>query len=141
MNITYNDAVTNLVTYTQGRAMEKGIDILIDGDIKAPPALVSLNMLDRQPSVEEKVNFVYSLIINKHITIKLYNDTIAEFTPNENMSLEAVPIFTANPAIFSYFIEAVYGVFLKNCYPQLSESQKAEKASRESQALTQAQQV
>jgi hypothetical protein len=140
MNISYDDAVNNLVTYTKGRSIEKGIDIVIDGDIKAPPALVSLSMLDRKPSIEDKVNFVYGLLLGNHITVKLYGEQLASFTVNEGMSLEAIEVFKVTPAIFSYFIEAVYGVFLKNCYPQLSESQKAEKAKREGQALAQAQQ-
>ena len=123
MIITHEDALHNLDTYALNRKFEKDIDIEIEGDLNSPGALDAVRILSiRDPDIVTKTNFVYGLLLNTRVTIRLKDETIASFNVNDNMSLEAIDCFQKFPAVMAYFLEAIYGVFLKNCYPQLNES-------------------
>ena len=123
MTITYNDALHNLDAYALNRKFEKDVDIDVEGELNSPSALEAVRIISmRDPDVVTKTNFVYGLLLNTRVTIRLKGETIACFNVNDNMSLEAVDCFQKFPAIMAYFLEAIYGVFLKNCYPQLNES-------------------
>ena len=128
MHITYTDALHNLDSYALNRKFEKDIDITVEGDFNSPPPLEAVRILSmRDPDVITKTNFVYGLLLNTTVTVRLKGETIACFNVNDNMSLEAIDCFKKYPAVLAYFLEAIYGVFLKNCYPQLNESNATEK--------------
>ena len=132
MKITNSDALHNLEAYALNRKFEKEVDIEIEGDLNSPSVIDAMRMLGlRDIDVVPKINFVYGLLLNRQVTIRLKKETIACFNVNDNMSLEAIDCFKKYPAIFSYFLEAVYGVFLKNCYPQLNESDATENKKEE----------
>lgn len=132
MKITNSDALHNLEDYALNRRFEKEVDIEIEGELNSPSVIDAMRMLGlRDIDVVPKINFVYGLLLNRQVTIRLKKETIACFNVNDNMSLEAIDCFKKYPAIFSYFLEAVYGVFLKNCYPQLNESDATENKKEE----------
>ncbi len=128
MIITFEDAVNNLRSYNANKFVEEDITIEVDGDLKAPSAIASVEMLSaKRPSITQKVNFIYGLLLGTSVSIKLKDKLLASFNVNENMSLEAIDVFRSTPGVFYYFIEAIYGVFLKNCYPQLNDSLQSQK--------------
>ena len=131
MILTFEDAVNNLRSYNANKFVEEDITIEVDGDLKAPSAIASVEMLSaKRPSITQKVNFIYGLLLGTKVTIKLKDSLIASFNVNDNMSLEAIDVFRNTPGIFYYFIEAIYGVFLKNCYPQLNDSLQNQKVDQ-----------
>ena len=131
MILTFEDAVNNLRSYNANKFVEEDITIEVDGDLKAPSAIASVEMLSaKRPSVTQKVNFIYGLLLGTKVTIKLKDRLIASFNVNDNMSLEAIDVLRNTPGIFYYFIEAIYGVFLKNCYPQLNDSLQNQKVDQ-----------
>lgn len=132
MIITHDDALRNLDAYALNRKFEKEVDIEVEGDLNSPSAIEAVRILSiRDIDVVTKTNFVYRLLLNKQVTIRFKGETLACFNINDNMSLEAIECFKKYPALFSYFLEAIYGVFLKNCYPQLNESDATENKKEE----------
>lgn len=123
MKLTFDDAVNNLRAYATNKFIEQDIVIEVDGELKAPSAIASVEMLStKQPTITRKVNFVYGMLLGTSIRVTVQDKLFASFNVNDNMSLEAIPEFAGTPGVFYYFIEAIYGVFLKNCYPQSNNS-------------------
>lgn len=126
MVINYSDAVANITTFVKSRDIEQDIQIELTSNLNIPPALQSVQMLDNTKNLSMKINFVYSMLLGNGVTIKYKNETLCTFQVTEGMRFDDIEIFAKHPAIYRYFIDAIFGVFLKNSYPLLSESQEAE---------------
>ncbi len=126
MQITYNEAVADMTTYVKNKALEKDLVVEIKSDLKIPPAIESVQMLDDIRNIVKKTIFVHSMLEGNGVTIKLKDKELCTFQVNEGMEFDDIEIFNRHPAIYRFFIESVFSVFLKNSYPLLSESQEAE---------------
>lgn len=126
MNITYDEAVVNMTTYAKSKALEKDINIELTKELKIPPALESVQMLDDIKNIYKKTLFVRDMLEGNGVEIKLKDKTLCSFQINEGMEFEDIELFKTHPAIYRFFIESVFSVFLKNSYPLLSEFQEAE---------------
>ena len=126
MKITYTDAVDNITTYVKRRDLEKNLVIELTTELNIPSALKSVQMLDNAKNLLMKIDFVYSMLKGNGVLIKYEDETLCSFQVTEGMTFDNVEFFAKHPAIYRYFIDAIFGIFLKNSYPLLSESQGAE---------------
>lgn len=126
MQITYNEAVADMTTYVKNKALEKDLVIELKNELRIPPALESVQMLDDIRNIVKKVVFVQNMLEGNGVTIRLKDKELTTFQVTEGMTFEDIDLFKQHPAIYRFFIESVFSVFLKNSYPLLSESQEAE---------------
>lgn len=126
MQITYNEAVADMTTYVKNKALEKDLVIELKNELRIPPALESVQMLDDIRNIVKKVVFVQNMLEGNGVTIKLKDKELTTFQVTEGMTFEDIDLFKQHPAIYRFFIESVFSKFLKNSYPLLSESQEAE---------------
>ena len=126
MQITYNDAVENITTFIKSRDLEKHLIIELTSELNIPSAMKSVQMLDNTKNLLMKIDFVYSMLKGNGVLLKYKEETLCSFQVTEGMTFDNVEFFAKHPAIYRYFIDAIFGVFLKNSYPLLSESQEAE---------------
>lgn len=126
MKITYNDAITDFRTYIKNKGMEQYLSVETANNLKIPPALDSVQMLEDTGNIVKKIDFVYYMLQDNSVTIKFKEEELCSFQVNKGMTFNTIEYFNQHPAIYRYFIDAVFGVFLKNSYPLLSESLGAE---------------
>lgn len=125
MEITYNDAVDGIKSYLNNKAYEKDLSVVLSGDLHAPDALSSVEMLDDLGNFRRKTEFVRNMLMDVSVTVKHKEDVLVSFIVNEGMQLSDIEYFQQRPGVFRFTVEAVFGIFLKNLYPLSSESQKA----------------
>lgn len=125
MEITYNDAVDGIKSYLNNKAYEKDLSVVLSGDLHAPDALSSVEMLDDLGNFRRKAEFVRNMLMDVSVTVKHKEDVLVSFIVNEGMQLSDIEYFQQRPGVFRFTVEAVFGIFLKNLYPLSSESQKA----------------
>ena len=125
MEITYNDAVDGIKSYINNKDYEKGLSVVLSGDLHAPDALSSVEMLDDLGNFRRKTEFVRNMLMDVSVTVKHKEDVLVSFIVNEGMQLSDIEYFQKRPGVFRFTVEAVFGIFLKNLYPLSSESQKA----------------
>ena len=126
MTISYRDTIDAFKSYARRMSYEQELSVDLSSELKIPSALTSVQMLDDVTNVSKKALFVYEMLQNIGVTIKHKDTTVCSFVVNEGMTFEDVECFKTHPAIYRFFLDSVFGVFLKNSYPLLSESQEAE---------------
>lgn len=126
MVVTFKDAVEDITTYVKNRDLEQYLEVHTTSDLRIPDALQSVQMLENPKNLQMKVNFIYSMLKDNGVIIKYKDKELCSFQVNDGMKFEDIEYFIRHPAIYRYFIDAIFGVFLKNSYPLLSESQEAE---------------
>lgn len=126
MKITFNEAVEDIKAYITRKDIEKDLIIETTSDLKIPSALESVQMLEDAKNLQRKVVFIYNMLKENGVSIKCKDKELCSFQVTEGMTFENVETFRRYPAIFRFFIDAIFGVFLKNSYPLLSESQEAD---------------
>lgn len=126
MNITYGDAVASYTTYAGNKDFDKTLNIETSAPLNAPDALDSVVMLDNLNDTARKLQFIYKMLIGVGVTIKSGDKELVSFQVTEGMKIQDIEYFKQYPGILRFFIDATFGVFLKNLYPLSSESQKAE---------------
>lgn len=127
MKITYVDAVSNVNTYIlNSKNFEKDLSIETSENLNIPSAIMSVQMLDDVTNLPMKIDFVYTLLKDNGVTIKHKDNVLCTFRVTEGMRFDDIELFKTSPAIYRYFIDAIFGIFLKNSYPLLSESREAE---------------
>ena len=127
MTITNSDAITNFRTYVKHASMEQYLSVETSKELNIPPALNSVQMLEDVSNIIKKIDFVYYMLQDNGVVIKYRGEELCSFQVNKGMTFNDIEYFSQHPAIYRYFIDAVFGVFLKNSYPLLSESLEAEK--------------
>lgn len=125
MTITYNDAVDSIKSYINTKDYEKGLSVCLSGDLHAPDALSSVEMLDDLGNFRRKTEFVRDMLMDVSVTVKHKEEVLVSFLVNEGMQFSDIEFFQKRPGVFRFTVEAVFGIFLKNLYPLSSESQKA----------------
>lgn len=125
MTITYNDTVDGIKSYINNKDYEKGLSVDLSGDLHAPDALSSVEMLDDLGNIRRKIEFVRGMLMGVSVTVKHKEEVLVSFLVNEGMQLSDIEYFQKRPGVFRFTVEAVFGIFLKNLYPLSSESQKA----------------
>ena len=126
MTITFNDAVEDIKSYITRKDIEKHLIIETTSELKIPSAMESVQMLEDAKNLQRKIAFIYGMLKENGVTIKCEDKELCSFQVTEGMTFENIECFRRYPAIFRFFIDAMFGVFLKNSYPLLSESQEAE---------------
>ena len=126
MKLTYDDAISNFTKYIESREQEKFLTVELTKELTIPPALASVQMLDDIRNRSRKIDFVYYMLKDNGVTIKYKEQELCTFQVTEGMTFDSVEYFKLHPAVYRFFIDTVFGVFLKNSYPLLSESLEAE---------------
>ena len=126
MEITYKEAVDNVRAYINNKDYEKDLSVKIEGDLHAPSALASVQMLDNMNDFAAKASFVHSMLLNDGLIVRHKDKVLVSVQVTEGMQLDDVEFFRLHPGVFQFVVEAVFGIFLKNSYPLSSESQKAD---------------
>lgn len=125
MEITYNDAVNGIKSYINNKDYEKDLSVGLNGDLRVPDALSSVEMLENLGDFRRKSEFVRDMLMGVSVTIKHKDEVLVSFLVNEGMQFSDIEYFQKRPGVFRFTVEAVFGIFLKNLYPLSSESQKA----------------
>lgn len=126
MEITYNDAVEGITTYLNSKEFEKGLRVITSGELRAPGAVASVQILDNPQDFAKKSLFVRDMLKGLGVTVKHDDEVLTTFQVTEGMQLSDVEYFTLRPGVFRFVVDAIFGMFLKNLYPLSSVSQKAE---------------
>lgn len=132
--ITAEQSIKNYEEYLDGRKDTTGYSIQINGEIEQPTALDALDMLEGQVSLQRKAEFVRKLLNGCSVAVYLYDELVAEFSVTSGFQWFAVTEFQRNPQALRFVISSVYGVFLKNSVPHLTDSQRAVKQRMEQTA-------
>lgn len=125
MEITYNDAVNGIKSYINNKDYEKDLSVGLNGDLRVPDALSSVEMLENLGDFRRKSEFVRDMLMGVSVTVKHKDEVLVSFLVNEGMQFSDLEYFQKRPGVFRFTVEAVFGIFLKNLYPLSSESQKA----------------
>ena len=125
MNITYKEAVEGYKHYFNHKEIEKDLSISISGDIKAPSALSSIQMMENMDNLVQKLNFVHSMLLGNGVSIHCKDKVLVSFQVTEGMILTDIEYFRQYPGVLRFLVDSVFGIFLKNLYPLSSESQEA----------------
>lgn len=127
MTITYQDSIEAFLKfYKDKKENEKQLSVELSAPLKIPSALESVQMLDDVSNTLNKVMFVYNMLMDNGVVIKHNEEILCSFSVNKGMTFEDVDYFRQHPAIYRFFLDSVFGIFLKNSYPLLSESQEAD---------------
>lgn len=120
MEITYEEAVKNYTDYFEARDHDKDLKLVIENGIKPPPALDSAEMLEPEVSFARKTAFVEQLLMDNVVSIYMGDKQLCSFNINKNMSIVNVRELINYPYLLRFLVNTVFGIFLKNCYPHLS---------------------
>lgn len=115
MKITYKDLSEDLnaVLEAQKKDPLEKYSVDIEGELKAPPALKVLSIMDSANSFEERAQFVKELLQGCRVTV--YKEGKKSFDVGITQGVEwwAVDGFNADPLALRYLITSVYTKFLK----------------------------
>lgn len=115
MKITYKDLNEDLdaVLEAQKKDPLSRYSIDIEGELKTPPAMKVLNVIDGDNTFEERAQFVKELLQGCRITI--YKDDKKTFEIGMTQAVEwwAVDGFNQDPYALRYLVASVYTKFLK----------------------------
>lgn len=120
--------------YAEGKQATNGYALQINGEIAQPSALDALAVLEQSVGIRDKAEFVRKLLKGCSVAVSLYGTPICDFTVTEGFQWFAVPELQRDPQALKFIVSAVYGVFLKNSVPHLTDSQRAVKAKMEQTA-------
>lgn len=116
MKITYKDLVDDLteVKEKQKRDPLERYSVDIDGVLKIPSAMQTLEALETSDDFKQRAQFVKTLLTGCHITI--YKDDKKLFDVGMTSGVEwwAIDGFNQDPFALRYLVTSVYARFLKN---------------------------
>jgi hypothetical protein len=115
MKITYKDLSEDLdaVLEAQKKDPLEKYSVEIEGELKAPPALKVLSIMDSANTFEERAQFVKELLQGCRVTV--FKDGKKAFEVGMTQAVEwwAIDGFNADPLALRYLVTSVYTKFLK----------------------------
>lgn len=115
MKITYKDLSEDLdaVLEAQKKDPLERYSIEIEGELKAPPAMRVLTIMDSANTFEERAQFVKELLQGCHVTIFKDGKKAFDIGLTQGVEWWAIDGFNADPLALRYLVTSVYTKFLK----------------------------
>lgn len=124
MKLTKDDIRTSYSDFVMGKKYEDDYEVELKAPLNNVTAIDALDALEHTETAQEKAEFVRKLLKGNTVTITLYGEVVANFIVNDGFQWFACDELNKNPSALRFLIGAVYGEFLKNFAPHLSDSQR-----------------
>ena len=115
IKITYKDLDEDLdaVLEAQKKDPLEKYSVEIEGELKAPPALKVLSIMDSANTFEERAQFVKELLQGCRITVFKAGKKAFEVGMTQSVEWWSIDGFNADPLALRYLVTSVYTKFLK----------------------------
>lgn len=115
IKITYKDLDEDLDAVLEARKKDPlaKYALEIDGELKNPPAMRVLEIIDGAKTFAEKAQFVKELLLGCRVTITRDGKKSAEVGVNAGMEWWAVDGFNQDPLALKFLVTSVFTRFLK----------------------------
>lgn len=115
MKITYKEMSKDLdaILESQKKDPLEKYSVDIEGEIKSPPALKVLSVIESTNTFEERAQFVKELLSGCKVTLYREDKKLFDVGITKGVEWWAIDGFNADPMALKYLVTSVYAKFLK----------------------------